>query len=462
MVKAVTSKFNFVPVASSLCSHVDIERVIATLAPGLEKIGGVRGDVSSVTQPDPMLLLLVSGGTERQVLRLRERRARALGPEPTLLLTHGDRNSLPAALEILARLHQEGAPGKIFVCTGADDIWCFEQVGHAIEDVAVWRAMHTLRLGLVGGPSDWLVASDPQPSVVREIWGPEIVRAPMEELVRSIEEVKPEDLKKAHRTLVKGIKKSLEPGRDDIVKAIQVSLGIRELVRSQKLGAITLRCFDLLTSYETTGCLALADLNDTGIVAGCEGDVPSTLTMLWLTLLTGERVWMANPARVDTATNELVLAHCTIARSLASEVLLRSHFESGIGVALQGTVDLGPVTLARIGGRTLEQVWLAEGELLESEADEGLCRTQVRVSLDYGHVSELLQRPLGNHLVMARGRHLRRLRAWHEMMLVHDATTSGPTGVINQPVRSSRHSSAAPDRSSNPPPMHSSSRPPKP
>ena len=451
--------FNYVPVASSLSSHVDVERVIADLAPGLEKIGGTRGDVASVEQPDPLVFLVVSGGTERQILRLRESRIRCFGAEPTLLLTHPDRNSLPAALEVLAKLRQDGAVGRIFACSGHDDIWSYEQVRHAVEDVAVWRSMHDLRLGLVGEPSDWLVASAPTPEVVREVWGPEIVRSSTADFSERIEEVEPADVELARRALVRGATRIHEPGTDELTSALQVSLALQRLVRSERLGAVAVRCFDLLTTHRTTGCLALADLNDLGIVAGCEGDLPATLTMLWLGLLTGDRTWMANPARIETSANQIVLAHCTIARSLVGDTELRSHFESGIGVAVQGKLAPGPVTLARIGGRNLEQVWLAEGQTVESEIEEALCRTQVRIALDYGHVRDLLAKPLGNHLVLVRGRHLGRLRSWHETMLPQIGSKSSYLGVVNTPIRSSRYPGAIPEGASRPPSAISPSRP---
>ena len=47
------------------------------------------------------------------------------------------------------------------------------------------------------------------------------------------------------------------------------------------LDACVVRCFDLVTDLRTTGCLALSWLLDQGVVAGCEGDIPATLTMVW-------------------------------------------------------------------------------------------------------------------------------------------------------------------------------------
>ena len=72
--------------------------------------------VSTVAEADPelpLVVLLVTGGTEQLVLDAHAERERVVPGEPMLLLTHPDQNSLPAALEALARLQRDGARGRI-------------------------------------------------------------------------------------------------------------------------------------------------------------------------------------------------------------------------------------------------------------------------------------------------------------------------------------------------------------
>ena len=117
-------------------------------------------------------------------------------------------------------------------------------------------------------------------------------------------------------------------------------MGVRsalgDVLDDHDLDAVTVRCFDLLGDPGTSGCLALANLNDEGIVAGCEGDVPSTLAMLLVRYLLDRPSWMANPASVDVESNRLVLAHCTVAPSMVDGFSLDTHFESGMGVGIHG------------------------------------------------------------------------------------------------------------------------------
>ena len=115
--------------------------------------------------------------------------------------------------------------------------------------------------------------------------------------------------------------------------------------------------------------------------------------------------------------NALVLAHCTVPRTLVEGYRLRSHFESGLGIGIQGRLPLGPVTLLRIGGSMMDALWLAEGEVVSTGDAENLCRTQVRVALSRGDVGDLLSAPLGNHIVLVYGHHADRMASWWESML---------------------------------------------
>ena len=212
-------------------------------------------------------------------------------------------------------------------------------------------------------------------------------------------------------------------GRVAVDATAGVAGALDDVVEAGGVDAISVRCFDLLRDPGTSGCLALAELNDDGIVAGCEGDLPSTLGMLWARHLLGRASWMANPSRLDRRRNELVLAHCTVAPSLTEGYSLSTHFESGIGVGISGRFAEQPVTLLRIGGRDLDQCWIAEGEIIEQGDEPDLCRTQVTVALSDGSVDDLLERPLGNHLVMVGGHHAARLRRWWQLAIADSSAT---------------------------------------
>jgi L-fucose isomerase-like protein len=180
-------------------------------------------------------------------------------------------------------------------------------------------------------------------------------------------------------------------------------------VEQYHLDAFTLNCFDLIPTTRTTGCVALALLNQEGIPAGCEGDEQTLLTMLAVQAATGEMTFMANPSKIlDNAAHEMVFAHCTIAPAMTDRYIVRDHYESLSGVAVEGIFDPMDMTIVKCGGKNMERYFISHARLLECTSNPNMCRTQLRLRLDEP-LDYFLERSIGNHHVIVRGDHVERL-----------------------------------------------------
>ena len=398
----------------TLLDEEQLEEITGGLVAAVRGFGGEPRPATSPPDPAvPVFLLVATGGSEKAILDWWAEHGGHV-PDGTLrLIAHPGNNSLPAALEVLARLQQDGTPGRIFHLRDAGDAAGLQTIADAVRDHEVRRALERARIGVVGAPSDWLVASMPDAATVKRVWGPTLVPLELDELVEGRQAAPEADVEALAEDLAAGATEVREPTPADRRDVARVFLALERLVAEHRLDALTVRCFDLVLNQRTTGCFALAQLLDGGVVAGCEGDVVCTVGMLWARALLGATPWMANPADLDPERNTLWLAHCTVPRSLVDSYGLRSHFESGLGVGIQGVLPAGPATLLRIGGRSMDLVWLAEGEILRSGDAENLCRTQAEIRLTGGgRVTDLLRAPLGNHLVLVSGHHLERLKSW--------------------------------------------------
>lgn len=307
-----------------------------------------------------------------------------------------------------------GQPGRILLLNDLED--GFTALARLSRYLETRERLTGLRLGRIGEPSEWLVGSMPESAHVKDAWGPSVIDVPLKLLRMAIHETELSESSALQQSFEAGAHRISEPSPSDLEMAARVGAALRRVVREQGLDAFSLRCFDLVKDLQTTGCLALSALLDEGIVAGCEGDIPAALTMLWMQTISGQTPFMANPQDLDPSANTLWLAHCTIARGMLKGYALRSHFESSLGVGIQGELDPGPITLARIGGTDLREVFLTDGELLGNGDSELRCRTQIQVRLD-SDVRELLSRPLGNHLVVIRGHWATQLREYHEFFV---------------------------------------------
>jgi L-fucose isomerase-like protein len=351
-------------------------------------------------------ILVLTGGVERDVLK-----AVAQLPSPTLLIAHPGDNSLPASLEVLARIRQDGGEGRILFGSPSEVVAGLKQ---ELVLANAWEALRFSRIGLIGEPSDWLVASDVDRAFLKGRLSIELVQIPMDTLLEKARAA--EASRKDVASLTKRAETVAEPKPAEIRDAVQVYAGLRSLVDEHRLSACTVRCFDLVKRMKTTGCYAVSRLNDERIPAGCEGDLQALVTLYLAFLLSGQTAFMGNVADVDVKTPAVGLAHCTCPLSMTTSYAIRSHFESGIGVGLAGMIPAGDCTLFRLGGERLDQLFLREGRVEEAPFRDDLCRTQVRVVVDQP-VDELLTAPLGNHHILLAGRHGETIRRFFDRYL---------------------------------------------
>jgi len=394
--------FNYISVASAMHKQEELADLQGNYERALNQIGGHRIDGTVADGETRAFTFVLTGGVENRVIRRYRSRVQQGRTGPLLLIAHPGHSALAASLEILAQVHQEGGTGRIYLLRGVGDTAMLTEIERTANCLTANNRLSEDRLGLIGAASDWLVASSQRPEVVTNRFGMRVLALSVDDLRKEIARDPapsegPEFDVWDRATDAKGVQ------REGFAHAVGVSRGMKALVQAHQLTAVTVRCFDLVSQDGTTGCLALSQLADEGITAGCEGDIPSVVMLRWLWHLTGKAGWMANPSDLDVKKGELLLAHCTVPLGLVEEHRLTTHFESNLGIGIDGTFKKGPVTLLRLGGANLDRWWGAEGTLYETSHAPGLCRTQIRVRIPVSLASELLKAPLGNHLVVIPG-----------------------------------------------------------
>ena len=273
------------------------------------------------------------------------------------------------------------------------------------------KALGGCTIGLIGEASPWLIASGIDKEALSERCGVSFREISIGTLADGY--LKYRELWKNH-TLSAGARAeldevlcrfscSLEGDRttEDLSDAAIMYLALASICKEEHLDAVTVKCFDLLSSCKTTACLALALLNDNGIIAGCEGDIPSICTMLAVYKALGRPSFMANPASIDSDNLSIDFAHCTIPTVMVENCTLPSHFESGIGIGINGEVPLGNYTLCKLSGKTLERSLICNGRLVKGEYLSNRCRTQVRFIFESkAEFDAFCKARVGNHIIL--------------------------------------------------------------
>jgi L-fucose isomerase-like protein len=403
--------FYYIPVASDITDKQVVTNLRDAFAGSLATLNGQEVSFQAIDAEIPLIMLVISGGTESLIAECVARRHPAYGHEPVILLAHPGSNSLAASLEALALIRQKGLKGKIIFFKTSSDATAMSGLHDTVKSMFVNRRLRQSRVGLVGKPSEWLVASTFDDSVFAATWGIQIMHYTLEQVFHSLADKAA--LNQENIEAVSGFAAGAP-----FIQAFQVFKLLDHLAKNEKLDAVSVECFSLFTRYQTHGCFALSRLNDSGVVAGCEGDLVSTLAMLWVKHLLGQNSWMANPVEIDREKRTLWLAHCTVPTSMVTEFNEATHFETGCGVAIAGKLANGPVTLLRIGGTGLEKIWVADAEIIETGKSPNRCRTQALIKFnDADALHELVHHPLGNHVILTSGKHAEKFHSWWKMFI---------------------------------------------
>ena len=341
------------------------------------------------------IVLIGSGGTEN--LFLKELNTLK---EPVVLLSTSRNNSLPACLEIKTYLENHN---KLCFLLSGNEEHIANMLKHIATIINAYNSSFNANLGLIGGPSSWLIASPVDTKKIKENFKVNIIKIKMQELDDLIKESENEmlDLKEVNHAneLINKYK-----DKDVVHGALVIYVALKKIVKKYNLKGLTIRCFDLLKKYKNTACLALALLNEEGVTAGCEGDVPSLLTMYFLNTLTGRSSFMANPSKFNYEDHTLLLAHCTVPLNMTSSYSLDTHFESGLGIGVRGEMPEGRITICKIApDYTLDNCVCLPASIKECPHLEGYCRTQILVSLGEEGLLDILKASFGNHLIVSYG-----------------------------------------------------------
>lgn len=338
------------------------------------------------------VLFIETGGAEQKFIKIEKDL-----PRPIILLSDCLNNSLPACLEI-----------KSFLANNNEDcILLFgkeKDIASALIEISkieiAKRYMNDINLGVIGKPSDWLIASIIDYQKAKEIFNVNIIDITSKQLKQEIDKGVLEDIPHLDKL------KSLAKDENVLNGALAIYSGLKRIIEFYKLGGLTIRCFDLIEEYQNTACLALAMLNDEGIIATCEGDVPSMLSMLIVKAACGKESFQANPSKIvfgdETEGNTILFAHCTIPMNMCNKVEFMTHFESGLGIGLRGKLNLGEVTIFKLA-RNLKDYLLITGDIKSNPELVNYCRTQIEVKVQDEDIYQFINKSFGNHVIISYG-----------------------------------------------------------
>jgi len=349
------------------------------LANEFEIEGGVFVSSKSETREvdfkdvDVIVLYPLTGGTENPLKEF------AYYRKPIILFGDPFNNSIAAAIELREYFRERLIPATL--------VKSFDELKAAIlgyEDMGeILGKFLNLRLGLIGRTSVWLI---------NEKFELPYVHISLKKFYEYYESTTEAEGWKVVEEIIAKAKEIKEPQREDLVKAGRIYVALKKIVEDYNLDGFAIGCFEMLTKLKATPCLSLAIFNAEGIPAACEGELNSLLGMALIRKFFDKPAFMGNIA--DYGDDHIILAHCTA--PLIGGYILRSHFESGMGVGVAVSLPKGKASLLKIRGR---KAVVADVEVLEQEMSEHRCRTQMKLKIT--EAKDLIDGTLGNHHLLA-------------------------------------------------------------
>ncbi|MDN5321131.1 MAG: hypothetical protein PWP49_1551 [Thermococcaceae archaeon] len=349
------------------------------LANEFEIEGGVFVSSKSETREvdfkdvDVIVLYPLTGGTENPLKEF------AYYRKPIILFGDPFNNSIAAAIELREYFRERLIPATL--------VKSFDELKAAIlgyEDMGeILGKFLNLRLGLIGRTSVWLI---------NEKFELPYVHISLKKFYEYYESTTEAEGWKVVEEIIAKAKEIKEPQREDLVKAGRIYVALKKIVEDYNLDGFAIGCFEMLTKLKATPCLSLAIFNAEGIPAACEGELNSLLGMVLIRKFFDKPAFMGNIA--DYGDDHIILAHCTA--PLIGGYILRSHFESGMGVGVAVSLPKGKASLLKIRGR---KAVVADVEVLEQEMSEHRCRTQMKLKIT--EAKDFIDGTLGNHHLLA-------------------------------------------------------------
>jgi L-fucose isomerase-like protein len=346
-----------------------------------------------------IICFIMTGGSESKFQEI-FRSLRKSNKKFILIASEAD-NSLPASIEILSWLNQK----EITNCEGiihGEPEKVITELKALIRIVKVQKAISGQRLGIIGKPSDWLIASTPDIEEITARFGLEFWEIPMDEMLEIFESFKGAHVDDDFKASFEEKYAQFSDNHNIFREAARIYSSLKVINKTYGLSGSTIRCFDLLNKFANTGCLAVSLLNDQGFPTACEGDVPALFSMVVANQLTLQPSFMANPSSVNS--NSVTFAHCTVPIKILDSFELDTHFESNKGIAIKGVLKETQGTLFKIGGKNMSNYVALPGKIKVDEFSPNLCRTQLRFECENPD-KYLLKKPLGNHHIIVPGNH---------------------------------------------------------
>lgn len=175
--------------------------------------------------------------------------------------------------------------------------------------------------------------------------------------------------------------------RKTLEESAAMYLAEKAVLKNHNANAISINCLGGFYGghIHAYPCLGFHELNNEGLIGGCECDLQSASTMVTVTALTQGRPGYISDPVIDTAKRQIIYAHCVAhnrpfgpkGRRNPFEIL--THSEDRQGAAVRSILPSGYMTTSLKFDQGRKQVVFHQGKSVGNDPDDRACRTKLAV-----------------------------------------------------------------------------------
>ncbi len=230
---------------------------------------------------------------------------------------------------------------------------------------------------------------------IQKVFGTTVVPLPFDAIDQAYGKVYPSQAKTWADRWIQGAETVVEPSPSEIQKSGAMYLALLDIMGQHKAQAITMNCLGGFYEGKIAAypCLGFFQLNNDGFVGACEGDLPSTLTMLVMGYLTGRPGYISDPV-IDTSKNQIIYTHCVATNRVfgpgrrPNPYRIRSHSEDRKGAAVESLMPLGETTTTLEIDADRKQILFHQATTVAHVDEDKACRTKLAAEVK-GDINKL-------------------------------------------------------------------------
>ena len=173
--------------------------------------------------------------------------------------------------------------------------------------------------------------------------------------------------------------------RDELVNSAAMYIGMKAVLKKRGAHGITVNCLGGFygNHIHAYPCLGFHELNNEGLVGGCECDVSSAVAMTVFGIMAKGRPGMISDPVLDTSERHIIYAHCVASnrvfgpRGPVNPFEILTHSEDRQGASVRSLMPAGYMTTTVEISEDRKEILLHRGKAVANDPNDRACRTKL-------------------------------------------------------------------------------------